>query len=154
MPSSHQDRRWLSLAIDLSKHCPPSQTAFSVGAVIIDDHGTEISRGHSREKPHIHAEESALAKLAPGDDRLRTATLYSSLEPCTHRSSRPETCTDLIITAGIPRVVIAWREPPTFVRAPNGIQTLRTAGITIIEYPDLAPAAAAVNATLLTTENS
>ena len=143
------DRRRLALAIDLSKRCPPSDSAFSVGAVIVDDAGAEIARGFSRERPLYHAEEAALSKPAPEDPRLTGATLYSSLEPCVRRASRPRSCTDLIIAAGIRRVVIAWREPPVFVPDANGVDTLRAAGVTVVEVPDLAAPAAAVNAHLL-----
>ncbi|GAA4618538.1 hypothetical protein GCM10023195_83380 [Actinoallomurus liliacearum] len=149
-PSSRpEDRRWLSLAIDLAEQCPPSDTAFSVGCVIVDEHGAEISRGFSRERPHFHAEESALSKIAPDDERLPGATLYSSLEPCTRRSSRPRTCSELIIDSPIRRVVTAWREPPVFVSDAHGVRALEAAGITVVEIPELADAAAAMNAHLL-----
>ncbi len=141
------DHRWLSLAIELSKRCPPSTTAFSVGAVLVDAPGAEICRGFSRERPHFHAEESALSKPHPDD--LTGATLYSSLEPCTKRASRPRTCSELIIEAGIGRVVIAWREPDVFVRDARGAEALRAAGVTVVELPDLAEPAAAVNAHIL-----
>jgi diaminohydroxyphosphoribosylaminopyrimidine deaminase/5-amino-6-(5-phosphoribosylamino)uracil reductase len=144
------DRRWLSLAIALSERCPPSTTAFSVGAVIVDEHDEEISRGFSREYPHAHAEQAALGKLDADDGRLRAATLYSSLEPCTRRRSHDRTCSELIIAAGIKRVVIAWREPPTFVHDAHGFEALQASGVEVVEYADLAQAAAAVNAKLLT----
>lgn len=147
MPSPADDRRWLSLAIALSRNCPPSTTAFSVGAVIVDRHGTEIARGFSRETPHVHAEQAALRKL--GEEDLSTATLYSSLEPCTRRRTHHRTCTELITAAGIGRVVIAWREPPTFVHDAHGVEALSAAGVEVVEYPDLAGEAAAVNAPLL-----
>ncbi|HEY7485284.1 MAG TPA: dCMP deaminase [Streptosporangiaceae bacterium] len=143
------DRRRLSLAIDLSKQCPPSRTAFSVGAVIVDERGAEIARGFSRETPLFHAEESALSKLDPDDERLAGATLYSSLEPCTRRTSRPRSCTELIVAAGIRRVVVAWREPPVFVPDAHGVAALRAAGVTVVEFGDLAEQAAAANAHLL-----
>ncbi|MGH3885388.1 MAG: dCMP deaminase, partial [Pseudonocardiaceae bacterium] len=55
------DYRWMRLAIELAYQCPPSPGAFSVGAVIVDENGEEISRGYSRETDsHVHAEESAL----------------------------------------------------------------------------------------------
>lgn len=149
MQSPADDRRWLSLAIALSEQCPPSTTAFSVGAVIVDEQGKEISRGFSREYPHVHAEQSALGKLDADDERLRAATLYSSLEPCTRRRSHDRTCSELIITAGIHRVGIAWREPPTFVHDAHGVEALKAVGIHVVEYPDLAQAAAAVNARLV-----
>src|SRR4051812_49520358 len=124
-------------------------TAFSVGAVIVDEHGEELARGFSREYPHVHAEEAALGKLDADDVRLASATLYSSLEPCGSRRSRERTCAELIIAAGIRRVVIAWREPPVFVTYARGVEALKAAGVEVVEHPDLARTAAAVNAELL-----
>jgi diaminohydroxyphosphoribosylaminopyrimidine deaminase/5-amino-6-(5-phosphoribosylamino)uracil reductase len=85
-------------------------TAFAVGCVIVDADGDVITEGYSRDDdPHVHAEESALLRAA-GDPRLATATLYSTLEPCTARRTRPNaTCAGLIIAAKVPQVVIAWR---------------------------------------------
>jgi diaminohydroxyphosphoribosylaminopyrimidine deaminase/5-amino-6-(5-phosphoribosylamino)uracil reductase len=144
------DRRWMSLAIDLARLCPPSDSAFSVGAVIVDDQGNEVSRGYSREvDDHVHAEESALGKLRADDPRLRGATLYSSLEPCSQRRSRPLTCTQLILAAGISRVVIAWREPGVFVADPQGAELLEAAGVTVVEVPELADRAREMNRHLL-----
>lgn len=144
-----EDWRWLREAIKLSRLCPPSETAFSVGAIIVDASGKEIARGYSREADEVvHAEESALAKLDPGEARLRSATMYSSLEPCTRRKSRPRSCTQLIIDAGIPRVVFALREPPTFVDG-DGAERLTAAGVTVVEVPELADAVRAANRHLL-----
>src|ERR1700732_3496950 len=97
-----EDGRWMRLAVALAGRCPPSNNAFSVGAVIVDATGAELSRGFSREggDPVVHAEESALGKLSPGAPRLAGATIYSTLEPCSRRKSRPRTCTELIIAAG------------------------------------------------------
>jgi diaminohydroxyphosphoribosylaminopyrimidine deaminase / 5-amino-6-(5-phosphoribosylamino)uracil reductase len=140
------DLRWLSHAIDLSRKCPPSPIAFSVGAVIVDAAENEIASGYSRDiNPHIHAEESALSRIEPGDSRLAAATLYSTLEPCSERRSRPQPCADLILAAGIPHVVIAWREPALFVADCQGVERLRASGVTVLEIPELGPAARAVN---------
>jgi pyrimidine deaminase RibD-like protein len=146
---AQDDRTWLRLAVDLAALCPPSTTAFSVGAVIVAADGTEISRGYSRENdPRFHAEETALAKLPPGDPRLAGATLYSSLEPCAERRSRPRTCTQLILDAGIPRVVMAWREPRLFVSGGVATDLMTEAGVEVVEIPELADAARAANAHL------
>jgi diaminohydroxyphosphoribosylaminopyrimidine deaminase / 5-amino-6-(5-phosphoribosylamino)uracil reductase len=143
------DYQWMRLAIELAYLCPPSPSAFSVGAVIVDQNGAEISRGYSRETDaHVHAEESALAKLAPEDPRLRTATIYSTLEPCSQRKSRPRTCTQLILAARIPRVVLAWREPGLFVADCQGYELLTAAGVAVVEIPELAQQAQAPNAHL------
>jgi diaminohydroxyphosphoribosylaminopyrimidine deaminase/5-amino-6-(5-phosphoribosylamino)uracil reductase len=140
------DRRWMSVAIELAHLCPPSEGAYSVGAVIVDEHGTEMSRGYSREvDAQVHAEESALSKLPANDPRLPGATIYSTLEPCSQRRSRPLSCTQLILAAGIGRVVVAWREPSLFVADGQGIEMLQAAGVTVIEMPELAERAREVN---------
>jgi riboflavin-specific deaminase-like protein len=127
------DWNWLRLAFDLAKLCPPSDTALSVGCVIIDSSGNELSRGHSRDTDDKnHAEESALSRLDPLDPRLKTGTLYSSTEPCGERASRPLTCAQLIISSGIPRVVYGLPEPPIFVQA-KGAKLLTESGIEVIE---------------------
>ncbi len=142
-----------------------------MGAVIVDRSvdtadvsARVLATGYSRElDPHDHAEEVALRRLAQlaRPDRSGRATpsglptfgssltLYSSLEPCSARASRPRTCTELIIEAGIRRVVFAWREPEVFVDC-EGAETMRRAGLDVVEVPDLAAAVRAVNAHLLT----
>ncbi|MFJ1459023.1 deaminase [Nocardia wallacei] len=139
-------RFWMHHAIGLARLCPPSSTAFSVGAVVVDAGGVELAHGYSRETDaKVHAEESALNKL--GDDsRLTRATLYSTLEPCSRRASPDRApCTDRILAAGLARVVIAWREPATFVDNCVGVEKLRDQGIEVIELPDLAAEAMSMN---------
>jgi len=146
---SGDDYRRLELAIEESLRCAPSDRAYSVGAVIVDERGAEIARGRSRETgPRVHAEEAALAKLRSGDLRLPGATIYSSLEPCSRRSSGPFSCTELIIAAGIGRVVFAWREPDLFVAGADGAERLAAADVIVVELAELASRARAVNAHL------
>ncbi|MFV8189308.1 dihydrofolate reductase family protein [Streptomyces sp. AF1B] len=132
------DHHWLALACELAALCPPSRTAFSVGAVIVAADGTELARGHSREGDDnvVHAEEAALAKLDPADPQLRSATVYSSLEPCVRRASRPKPCARLILDAGVGRVVTAWREPDTFVADADGSGLLAAQGVDVIVLPE------------------
>ncbi|MFF4952561.1 deaminase [Streptomyces chattanoogensis] len=147
------DHAWMVKAIEVSRHCPPARGAYSVGAIIVAEDGEEIARGYSREtEPHIHAEEAALIKLREGDSRLVGATLYSTLEPCSQRRSQRPTCTELILKAGIPRVVIAWREPALFVEDCVGVENLRMAGVEVVEIPELGERARAVNGHLLSLE--
>lgn len=142
------DLGWLREAIELSRRCPPSETAFSVGAVLVSASGRVIATGYSRERdPADHAEEVALAR-AGAAEQLAAATLYSSLEPCLHRASRPRPCAELIVAAGITRVVVAWLEPPVFVTG-GGAAWLRGAAVTVVEFPELAERARAVNAHLI-----
>ena len=171
------DREWLAAAIRLSERCPPSKSAFSVGALLVHASGHVLATGYSRETSlGDHAEEIALrravaaelaesklseatlaeaavaeaavAEAMPREATLGDATLYSSLEPCLHRKSRPTPCAELIFAAGVRRIVIAWREPPLFVQG-GGATWLASRGVTVVELPELAPAAMAVNKHLL-----
>jgi pyrimidine deaminase RibD-like protein len=137
----------MRLAIELAGLSPSSPSAFSVGAVIVDADGTELSRGFSRQDgdPHVHAEEAALARLAPGEPQLAGATLYSTLEPCFRRASRPRSCTSLILATPIARVVVAWLEPNLFVADCQGVELLERAGVQVTELPGLADLARAPN---------
>jgi diaminohydroxyphosphoribosylaminopyrimidine deaminase/5-amino-6-(5-phosphoribosylamino)uracil reductase len=141
------DRRWLWEAIELSRLCPPTDSAYAVGAIIVGRDGYERSRGYSRDvDPYIHAEESALAKVRGAD--LAGATMYTTLEPCSKRSSGPRTCADLIIEAGFARVVMALREPPVFVHC-VGVELLREAGIEVVVIEEFGAEVEAVNAGVL-----
>ncbi|MER7489723.1 dihydrofolate reductase family protein [Streptomyces sp. NPDC126497] len=150
LPSA-ADHHWLALACELAAACPPSETAFSVGAVVVAADGTELARGHSREggDPVVHAEEAALAKADPTDPRLVGATVYSSLEPCARRASRPAPCARLILDAGVRRVVTAWREPDTFVPGADGSGVLASGGATVVVLPEHEDRAKAPNGHLL-----
>ncbi|MEU4792481.1 deaminase [Micromonospora tulbaghiae] len=146
---SDVDRRWLREAVETSRLCVPSKTAYAVGAVIVSADGREISRGHSRDQgPVVHAEQSALMRLGTSAGDLSGVTMYSSMEPCTSRRSAPATCCDLIIAAGIGRAVLALPEPPTFVKC-VGIAMLSGVGIEVVTVPELAAEVMAINAALL-----
>jgi diaminohydroxyphosphoribosylaminopyrimidine deaminase/5-amino-6-(5-phosphoribosylamino)uracil reductase len=140
------DGYWMRRAVALAWQCPPSDTAFCVGAVVVAADGTELATGFSREggDPVVHAEEAALAKLA-GDPRRAGAVIYSTLEPCSQRRSRPRTCAELIVAAGLARVVIAWREPDLFVADCQGQELLSQAGLAVDELPEFAADAIAPN---------
>lgn len=140
------DRRHLEAAIALASKCTPKPTSFCVGAAIVDADGTVLATGYSgKNDPHEHAEEAALNALDDtGRTRLTAATLYTSLEPCSKRASRPVTCTAHILRAGIPRVVFALSEPDLFVDC-VGAETLRAAGVDVIQFEDLSDAAWSAN---------
>lgn len=143
-PSDHD---WLRVAVDLSRRCPPVTTAYSVGAVVVGRDGQELARGYSRDTdPEIHAEESALSRLAGAD--LAGSTMYTSLEPCSVRRSRPRTCTELILAGGLARVVFALREPPVLAVG-DGAERLGRAGLEVVELCELAPPVRQINAHIL-----
>ena len=141
------DDRWIAEACSLAERCPPSSRAFSVGCVVVGADDTVISTGWSRrDGPLDHAEETALRDLHPTDPRLAGATVYCSLEPCGQRASRSVTCVQHILAAGVGRVVLAWREPPTYVGAPSGVGQLEGAGVEVVEKPGFVELARRPNA--------
>jgi len=94
-----------------------------VGAVVLNSSGTLAGEGYHQRAGEPHAEQQGLT--AAGDDALG-GTLYVNLEPCA--SHRTPSCADVIIEAGVKRVVISMQDPDKRVRG-AGIAKLRGAGI-------------------------
>jgi diaminohydroxyphosphoribosylaminopyrimidine deaminase/5-amino-6-(5-phosphoribosylamino)uracil reductase len=94
--------------------------------MIVKD-GRVVARGWTRPGGRPHAEAVALAAAG---DAVRGATAYVSLEPCAHASPRGPCCTDLLVAAGIARVVIATRDPDPRTDG-AGIARLGAAGIEV-----------------------
>ena len=100
-----------------------------VGCVIHGPGGRLLGSGHTQAAGDAHAEVMALrAAQAAGHD-LRHATVYVTLEPCSHHGRTPP-CVDALVTAGVGRVVVAVGDPNPQV-AGQGIEALRRAGITV-----------------------
>lgn len=116
-----------------------------VGCVLLSPDGDVVGQGYHRRAGGPHAEVVALADAGPA---ARGATAVVSLEPCNH-TGRTGPCSLALIEAGVAEVVVAVRDPwPT---AAGGIDTLRSAGITVIEVPsEMAAAAIDVNRVWLT----
>jgi pyrimidine deaminase RibD-like protein len=143
------DVAWLTAAVELASLCPPSDSAFSVGAILVGRDRELIAESFSRQDHHNdHAEEIVLRRAADFHSDLTGACVYSSLEPCLARSSRPVSCAELIVRSGIKRVVIAWREPPHF-QPGGGAAWLQEQGVTVLEITELAEAAREPNLHLL-----
>ena len=115
-----------------------------VGAVIIDDAGNVIGEGfHDRMKTPDHAEVVAIANAT---QNVKGATIVVTLEPCNHSGSTGP-CTQAIIDAGISTVVFAVNDPNSV--ASGGADTLRAAGIKVIDGVLKAEAAYANRAWLM-----
>jgi 5-amino-6-(5-phosphoribosylamino)uracil reductase len=141
---------WLAEAIELAGRCSSSRGAYSVGACLVAPDGQLIATGFSRElDERVHAEEAALLKASRQGCSVTGATLYSSMEPCSVRLSGRVSCADLIVRAGIRRVIYALDEPPVFV-AGQGRRRLEEVGVEVARVPGLAPHAAQANKHLLT----
>ena len=98
-----------------------------VGAVIVHN-GTIIGEGYHRQCGGPHAEVNAIRSVND-EHLLHEATIYVSLEPCSHYGKTPP-CADLIIKKKIPRVVIGCRDSFDQVDG-RGILKLREAGIDV-----------------------
>lgn len=98
----------------------------SVGCVIVQDEEV-IAEARTADDGRPHAEEQALALAG---DAARGATAYVTLEPCAKRTSGTTSCADLLIAAGVARVVIAARDPHPFANG-VGIERLQAAGIVV-----------------------
>lgn len=124
--SKAADWRFMQLALALGRrglgrtHPNPA-----VGAVVVRD-GVIVGRGWTRPGGRPHAEPVALAQAG---EATRGATLYVTLEPCSHVGKSPP-CTDAVIAAGIQRVVSAIEDPNPEV-AGQGHARLRAAGIAV-----------------------
>lgn len=98
----------------------------SVGCVIVRD-GEVVAEGRTAEGGRPHAEEAALAQAG---ENARGATVFVTLEPCARRSSGGVSCSDLLIQAGVSRVVIAAQDPHPFA-AGAGVARLQEAGASV-----------------------
>ncbi len=142
------DPCYLQRAIDISRKCVKSNTAYCVGAVIVTKKGQQFE-GYTHETGlHNHAEEEALKKAFDSGADLSGASIYSSMEPCSTRKSKPVSCTELIIRNGFERVVYAYAEPDCFVRC-EGTRMLRDAGVEVDIIAGLAPQVEEINSHIL-----
>lgn len=148
---SKKDIEFLQRAIEESRKCRPSDSAYCVGAVIVTADGEEFA-GYTHETNSVnHAEEEAIKKALATGAELKGATIYSSMEPCSKRSSKPKSCSALIIEHGFKRALYAFAEPAHFVDC-EGDSLLRQAGVEVEVVESLAPQVAEINAHILKPE--
>jgi pyrimidine deaminase RibD-like protein len=127
------DQKHLARAAQLGLECPASDGSFSVGAVLTNSEGQEISTGYTREfGDSWHAEQVALEKAARKGINLAGGWMYSSLEPCGKRLSGKTPCVQRIIDARLSRVIYAEKEPPIFVTG-VGHDILREQGLEVVQ---------------------
>jgi diaminohydroxyphosphoribosylaminopyrimidine deaminase / 5-amino-6-(5-phosphoribosylamino)uracil reductase len=120
------DRRFMALALTLGRRgLGRTWPNPAVGAVIVKD-GVIVGRGWTQAGGRPHAEIEALRRAGEG---ARSATLYVTLEPCSHHGKSPP-CADAIVAAGIARVVSALEDPNPKV-AGAGCARLRAAGVAV-----------------------
>lgn len=100
-----------------------------VGAVIVAE-GRIIGEGYHRIYGKAHAEVNAINSVKEGDRKLlKRASMFVTLEPCSHFGKTPP-CANLLIDTGIPHVIIA-AEDPFLKDYESGIEKMRKAGIKV-----------------------
>ena len=114
----------------------------AVGCVIADDAGRVLAIGHHQMCGGPHAEVEAVEACRRAGAPTRGTTVYCTLEPCAH-VGKTGPCADLLIAAGVRRLVCARREP--WAGAAGGAERLRAAGVEV-EFTDASRAAALVGA--------
>lgn len=125
-----QDIAWMRRALELARgvlyDTSPNPR---VGCVIVRD-GQVIGQGATQPPGSAHAEIMALRDAAARGASVQGATLYVTLEPCSHRGRTPP-CADAVIAARPARVVVAMADPNPLVRG-RGLAALRSAGIEVV----------------------
>lgn len=136
---SAEDERFMALALQLGRralgNCWPNP---AVGAVIVassPDGPVIVGRGWTCPGGRPHAETEALRRAGAA---ASGATLYTTLEPCSHHGKTPP-CVNAILSAGVARVVSAIEDPNPEV-AGRGHATLRAAGVSVAIGPGAAEA--------------
>lgn len=124
-PPSPDDARWMAHAAMLAERGAGLATPNpNVGCVLVRA-GRVIARGWTQPGGRPHAEAMALDAAGEG---ARGATAYVTLEPCAHDSLRGPACADLLIAAGVARVVAAVVDPDPRT-AGRGLARIAAAGI-------------------------
>ena len=118
-------RRAIALATPRVGHTSSNP---AVGCVIVKGRDV-VGEGATADGGRPHAEEQALAAAG---DAARGATAYVTLEPCGERSSGADSCSELLIAAGVARVVVAAADPSPKASL-RGVGRLRAAGVVVEE---------------------
>ena len=123
-----KDIKWMNIALRLAdRNIGNVYPNPSVGCLIIKNDRV-VGRGWTQLGGRPHAEAMALGQAGPN---AAGATVYSTLEPCSHFGQTPP-CSDALIAAGIKRLVGGMRDPDPRVNG-NGFLKLREAGIEVTD---------------------
>ena len=126
MSDNLEDARFMAVALALGRRgLGRTWPNPAVGALVVKD-GVILGRGWTQPGGRPHAETEALKAAGPA---AKGATLYTTLEPCSHHGKTPP-CADALIAAGITRVVAALEDPNPEV-AGQGLARLRQHGIVV-----------------------
>ncbi|MGH8800687.1 MAG: bifunctional diaminohydroxyphosphoribosylaminopyrimidine deaminase/5-amino-6-(5-phosphoribosylamino)uracil reductase RibD, partial [Casimicrobiaceae bacterium] len=128
MTASDEDRSYMARALELAARGLNTATPNPRVGCVIAKTGRTLGEGFHARAGEAHAEVAALADTRAHGCDVRGATLYVTLTPCNSFGRTPP-CVDLIIDAGVARVVAAMHDPVS-VQA-GGVARLRDAGIRV-----------------------
>src|SRR3954453_12385971 len=120
------DQRFMALALTLGRRGLGTAWPSPAGGAVVVKDGVVVGRGWTQPGGRPHAEVEALRRAG---EAARGATLYATLEPCSHHGKTPP-CVDAIMAAGIARVVSALEDPNPEI-AGEGHARLRARGVTV-----------------------
>lgn len=128
---SLEDTKWMKKALKLAGkglgYVSPNPL---VGCVIVSAEGRQIGKGYHQRFGQAHAEINALNSIKKSDEPLlKGATVYVTLEPCSHTGKTPA-CAKKLAELPLKRVVVALRDPNPVVNG-RGMELLRKAGIRV-----------------------
>jgi diaminohydroxyphosphoribosylaminopyrimidine deaminase / 5-amino-6-(5-phosphoribosylamino)uracil reductase len=123
---SDDDRALMARALTLARRGMYTTTPNPRVGCVIEKDGQIVGEGWHRQTGEPHAELLALAEAA---DKAKGATVYVTLEPCSHQGRTPP-CTDILIEAQVARVITAMEDPNPLVNG-QGLERLRAAGIDV-----------------------
>jgi len=126
---THTDEYWMQQALDLAEEgkgfVSPNPM---VGCVIVSESGELIGKGYHKKFGEAHAEVNAVDSVKV-EKKLKNATVYVTLEPCSHHGKTPP-CAHMLAKLPIKKVVIAMKDPNPDVDG-KGILHLRNNGIEV-----------------------
>jgi diaminohydroxyphosphoribosylaminopyrimidine deaminase / 5-amino-6-(5-phosphoribosylamino)uracil reductase len=124
--AANRDTLWMRRALNLAtKGIGFTSPNPVVGCVIVSDEGNIIGEGYHERFGQPHAEVNAVNSVED-KDRLINATVYVTLEPCSHFGKTPP-CADMLARLPVSRVVIAMADPSVNVNG-QGIEKLKESG--------------------------
>jgi diaminohydroxyphosphoribosylaminopyrimidine deaminase/5-amino-6-(5-phosphoribosylamino)uracil reductase len=122
------DEKYMRMALQLAEKARGRTSPNPMVGALVVKGGRIVSRGYHRKAGEPHAEAIALKKAGI---KARGATLYVTLEPCSHTNKRTPPCTPLVLQSNVKRVVISMIDPNPRVSG-GGIRALRKAGIDVV----------------------
>ncbi len=120
---------WMKEALELASEGKGSVSPNPmVGCLIIDGEGNKIGQGYHKRFGEAHAEVNAIASVKD-KRKLEGATVYVTLEPCSHTGKTPP-CADMLTKYPLKKVVVAMKDPNPKVNG-SGIRILKNEGIEV-----------------------